>query len=105
MNQITGVCLSTCPKKSLTAVLLNNEHKLTSLPVTYSSSLKEFYENLQIVLKKIIFNKHKWNVCYDLQVCGILLGQQIGYIKFLCFLCDWDSSAREKYWTVSYTLP
>jgi hypothetical protein len=40
-------------------------------------------------------------VCCDLKVCGILLGQQGGYTKFLRFLCERDSRAREKRRTVT----
>jgi hypothetical protein len=66
-------------KSSLMAVLLNNENKLASVPLTHSSSLKECYENLQIVLEKLKHNEH----------------------KFLCFACEWDSRAREYLWTVT----
>ncbi|KAI6651376.1 hypothetical protein LOD99_5343 [Oopsacas minuta] len=30
---------------------------------------------------------------------SFLLGQQKGYTKFPCYLCMWDSRAREKHWT------
>jgi hypothetical protein len=30
-----------------------------------------------------------------------LLVQQGGYTKFPCFLCEWESRAREKHWTVT----
>jgi hypothetical protein len=33
-----------------------------------------------------------------LKVIGLLLGQQRGYTKFPCFLCEWDSIARDKHW-------
>ena len=37
-------------------------------------------------------------VCGDLTVISMILGQQGGYTKFPCFLCEWDSCAKAKYW-------
>ena len=34
-------------------------------------------------------------ICGDLKVVAMLLGQQNGFTKFLCFLCEWDSSTRD----------
>jgi hypothetical protein len=34
-------------------------------------------------------------VCGDLKVIALLLGLQIGYTKFCCFLCEWDSRDRK----------
>src|SRR5215469_8872090 len=34
---------------------------------------------------------HKWKICVDLKVIALLLGLQLGYTKFPCFLCEWDS--------------
>jgi len=31
-------------------------------------------------------------------VTGLLLGIQRGYTKCRCFLCEWDSRVRDKYW-------
>lgn len=36
----------------------------------------------------------------DLKVLCMLLGQQSGFTLFLfCFICEWDSRARDKHWT------
>ena len=37
-------------------------------------------------------------VCGDLKVISMILGQQGGYTKFPCFLFEWDSRAKAKYW-------
>ena len=39
--------------------------------------------------------------CGDFKIglLTLLLGQQSGYTKFPCFLCLWDSRARELHWT------
>jgi predicted nucleic acid-binding Zn ribbon protein len=80
-------------------VLLHNGNKFASIPVAHSTHLKETYENLQTVSKKIKYHKHEWSLCGDLKVSGVLLGQQGGNTKFPCFLCEWDSRARDKHWT------
>ena len=81
-------------KRCLKAVLRNNEQKLASVPVAHSSSHKESYENLQIVLEKAKYNEDNWYVCCDLKIRTILLGLHGSYTKFLRFLCEWDSRAR-----------
>jgi hypothetical protein len=70
------------------------------VPVAHSTSLKENYVNLEMVLEKSKYYEHNWSVCSDLKVCGILLGQQGGYTKVPCFMCEWDSRSREKHWVV-----
>ena len=37
--------------------------------------------------------EHKWLICGDLKVVGLVLGIQGGYIKYPCLLCHWDSQA------------
>ena len=41
---------------------------------------------------------NKWVICADLKMVNFLLGQQGGFTKFPCFLCLWDSHARDKHW-------
>lgn len=38
-------------------------------------------------------------MCEDFKITGMLLGDQTGYKKLLCFLREWDNSVREKHWT------
>lgn len=90
-------------KASLKAVLLNNGNELASIPIAHSTVLGETYENLAFLLKKVKYSDHRWKVCTDLKVVTIILGQQTGFTKFMCFLCLWDSRARhlhylEKEW-------
>jgi hypothetical protein len=87
-------------KRSLKAMLLNNGNELASVPVAHSTSRKENYVNLEMVLEKNKYYEHNWIVCCDLKVYGILLGQQGGYTKFPCSICEWDSRSREKQWVV-----
>jgi hypothetical protein len=44
------------------------------------------------------YKEHGWLICGDLKVLCMLLGQQPGYTKFPCFLCDWDGVARSQHW-------
>lgn len=83
-------------KRSLKVVLLYNGNM--SIPVGHSVHLKELYENLEFVLDKIKYDDHKWITCSDLKIISMLLGQQGGYTKFPCFLCEWDSRDRENHW-------
>jgi hypothetical protein len=61
------------------------------------------------LLEKINYNKHCWNACGDLKIVAILLGMQLGYKKYCCFICEWGSRAKEKnylvkHWTKSQKL-
>ena len=85
-------------KRSLKAVLLHNGNKYASVPVGHSVHLKECYKNLDLVLNKLFYSEHKWTICGDLKIISMLLGQQSGYTKFPCFLCEWDSRDRKQHY-------
>ena len=36
--------------------------------------------------------------CGDLKVVALLLGLQLGYIKYCCFLCGWDSQDKKNHY-------
>ena len=57
--------------------------------------MKETYENLQLLLEKIDYRMHGWQICADLKVVSLLMGLQQGYTKYCCFLCQWDSRAKD----------
>ena len=46
------------------------------------------------LLQYIKYNTYKWNICADLKVIALLLGLQLGYTKFPCFLCEWDNRGK-----------
>jgi hypothetical protein len=48
------------------------------------------------LLDKINYNKHCWNVCGDLKIIAVLLGTQLGYTKYCCFICERTSRAKDK---------
>ena len=84
-------------KRSLKTVLLHNINVLASTPLAHSTKLSESYETLKLVLEKIKYHEHEWQICGDLKVIGLLLGQQRGYTKYPCFLCEWHSRATDKH--------
>ena len=75
-------------KRSLKAVLLRNSNKYASFPVGYSVIMKDSYENLVVLLDWINYKDHNWMICGDLKIACMLLGQQAGYTKFPCFMCE-----------------
>ncbi|KYN14527.1 hypothetical protein ALC57_13268 [Trachymyrmex cornetzi] len=85
-------------KESLKAVLLHNGNKYAAISIGHSTIMKESYESFQLLLKKINYNMHKWLICGDFKMINILVGLQSGNTKNPCFLCLWDSRAREEHW-------
>ncbi|GBL72819.1 hypothetical protein AVEN_128026-1 [Araneus ventricosus] len=43
-------------------------------------------------------NKYGWQICADLKVMSLLMGLQLGYTKYCCFLCLWNSRAIALYY-------
>ena len=60
--------------------------------------MKETYENLKILLEKLQYDKYCWTICCDLKVIALLMGLQLGYAKFCCFLCEWDSRDKKNHY-------
>ena len=85
-------------KRSLKCVLLHNGNKYGSVPIGHSTKLKETYGAVKLVLDKMKYEQHLWQICVDLKMVNFLLGQQGGFTKFPCFLCLWDSRARDQHW-------
>ena len=85
--------------RSIKAVLLHNTNVLASIPIAYSVEMSENYDTLQFILQKINYEVHNWQICGDLKILTILLGQQSGNTKYPCFLCLWDSRDRKSHYT------
>ena len=56
--------------------------------------MKDTYENLKQLLNKLECGKYGWHSCGDLKVVSLLMGLQLGFTKYCCFLCEWDSRAK-----------
>ncbi|KAF2351010.1 hypothetical protein FHG87_018235 [Trinorchestia longiramus] len=83
------------PSRSLRAVL-NIGNKFSSIPVGYSVQMKESHESMESLFSTLNYQKHKWLICGDLEIVGIILGLQGGYTKCPCFLCLWDSRVDDQ---------
>ncbi|XP_022919297.2 uncharacterized protein [Onthophagus taurus] len=86
-------------KISLKAVLLHQTNTKPSVPIAYSIETKETYDTLKRILQNVDYDKHQWRICCDLKVVAILRGLQTGYIKYMCFICDWDSRYKGDQYT------
>jgi hypothetical protein len=62
--------------------------------------MKKTYENVDLLLNAISYSKYGWKVCGDLEVTGLLLGMQSAYTNLCCFLCEWDSRAKDKHYKI-----
>jgi len=83
-------------KVSLKVVLLHNGNKFPSVPLVHAANTKESYESMKLLLGKINYGEFKWKLRGDLNVVALLLGMQLGYTKYCCFLCEWDSRDKKK---------
>ena len=91
-------------KRRLKCVLLHNDNEYAAVPIGQSVRAKETYASVKQILSLIKHEHHSWVICADLNMVNFVLGQQSGYTKFPCFLCLWDSRAREKHWTQKHCL-
>ena len=84
-------------KVSLRLVLLHNGKKIPSVPLAHAANMKESYESMKLLLEEIKYDEFKWKLCCDLKVVVLLLGMQLGYTKYCCFLCEWDSRDKKNH--------
>ena len=54
--------------KSLTVVLLYNGNRVSSIPISYSISMSENYNNMIVLLDSLNYNNHNWMIFGDLKV-------------------------------------
>ena len=85
-------------KRSLKCVLLRNSNRFASVPLAHSTTLKEKYEAMKYVLEQIRYDQHEWDICVDLNMVNLLLGQQSGFSMYPCFMCMWDSRDRAQHY-------
>jgi len=82
---------------SLKVVLLHNGNRFPSVPLAHAANMKESYESMKLLLEKIKYDEFKWKLCGDLKVVALLLGMQLGYTKYCCLLCEWDSRDKKNH--------
>lgn len=76
---------------SLKAVLIHRLADKPSIPIAYSTAMKETYDDLDTILKAIKYDEHYWRISCDFKVMAILCGLKGGYAKHMCYKCLWDS--------------
>ena len=59
--------------------------------------MKEEYD-IRILLKKIKYAEHQWEICGDLKIATIILEQQGAFTKNGELLCFWNSRDRKKHY-------
>jgi len=77
-------------KVSLKLVLLHNGNRFPSVPLAHAANMKESYESMKLLLGKIKYDEFKWKLCGYLKVVALLIGMQLGFTKYCCFMCEWD---------------
>ena len=85
-------------KVSLKLVLLHNGNRFLSIPLAHAANMKESYESIKLLLGKSKYDEFKWKLCGDLKVVALSLGMQLGYTKYCCFLCEWDSRDKKNHY-------
>jgi hypothetical protein len=83
---------------SFKVILLHNGNRFHSIPLAPAAIMKETYESMKLLLGKIKYDEFKWKLFGDLKVVGLLLGMQLGYSKYCCFLYEWDSRDQKNYY-------
>lgn len=82
---------------SLKAVLIHRTVEKPSIPIAYSTVLKETYDDLDKILKAVKYKEHHWKISCDFKVMAILCGLKGGYAKHMCYKCLWDTRASDQY--------
>jgi len=85
-------------KVNLQLVLLHNGNRFPSIPLAHAATMKESYESMKLLLGKIKYNEFKWKLYGDLKVVALLLGMKLGYTKYCCFQCEWDSHDKKNHY-------
>jgi hypothetical protein len=87
-------------KVRLKLVLLHNNNRFPSVPFAHAANMKESNESMKLLLGVINYDEFKWKVCGDLKVVALLLGRKLGYTKYSCFLCEWDSRDKKNRYVI-----
>lgn len=86
-------------KTSIKAVLLHIGNVKPSTPVAFAVQMKEEFDTMKRILDLIQYDRYQFLIVADFKVIALLMGLQSGYTKYCCFLCLWDSRARNEHFT------
>ena len=79
-------------------VLLHNGNKFPSVPLAHAANMTESYEIMKLRLGKFKYDEFKWKLYGDLKVVALLLGMQLGYTNYRCFMCEWDTRDKKNHY-------
>lgn len=65
---------------------IKGDQNLFSVILTQTWQMEE-----GVTSKMTHYADHKWNLCDNLKVVAVLLGLELEYTKYMCFLCLWNS--------------
>ena len=82
---------------SLKAVL-HNGNSFSSISFGHSVKMKETHNSMDHLLSAINYQEHKWLICRDFKVVGLVQGLKGWCTKYLSFLCLWDSQANDQHY-------
>ena len=68
------------------------------VPTGHSVYLQKLYYDIKMVLDSIKYLELNWIIYVDLKMVNFLVGQQKCFTKFSCYLCMWESRARNQRW-------
>jgi hypothetical protein len=57
--------------------------------------MKETCEKLNQLLNKFEYSKYGWHICGDLKVVSLLMGLQLGYMKYCCFFIRMGQPSKD----------
>ena len=86
--------------RSLKVVLPHNTNRCPSIPLPHSVVMKENYHTVKALLDALNYAQYEWDVFGDFMMVAFLMGLQIGFTKFSCFLCLWASRNTSLHYTV-----
>ena len=70
---------------------------LPFVPLAHAANMKEIYESMKLLLGKFKYDVLNWKLSGDLTVVALLVGIQLEYTKYCCFLCEWDSRDKKNH--------
>ena len=76
-------------------MLLREGNNFPSVLLGHTAKMEDSYENMKLLLEEIQYEKYNRNFRGGCKVIDVLLGLQVGYTKFCCFLCGWDIRDRK----------
>lgn len=82
-------------KINLKLILLHKGNIEPSVPFWCVPHIKETTDNMKHMLTCIKYDQHQCHLCGVLIHVAIEIVLQAGYTEFCCFLCEWDSCARD----------